>query len=259
MSAAVVSGAVAQLLQAQPKLTPLETKFALQFTAEFLESYGLIEQGAGSLNVALAVKLATSSEIEDSEATVIIANEEISASKLLFGESLDWLRGFVSGNGTSLVWGHGTSLVWGHGTSLVWGHGTSFVWGHGTSLVWGHGTSLVWGHGTSLVWGHGTSLVWGHGTSLVWGHGTSLVWGHGTSLVWGHGTSLVWGHGTSLVWGHGLVSDETKFCGDYVFVRTSNGDPKQHCLVRHCLDRSYLELVARHTACTTVCAGWPDR
>ncbi|MGE5834546.1 MAG: S8 family peptidase, partial [Acidobacteriota bacterium] len=34
MSAAVTSGAVAQLLQAQPKLTPLETKFALQFTAQ---------------------------------------------------------------------------------------------------------------------------------------------------------------------------------------------------------------------------------
>ena len=51
MSTAVVSGAVAQLLQAQPKLTPRETKFALQFTAQYLEGYGLIEQGAGSLNV----------------------------------------------------------------------------------------------------------------------------------------------------------------------------------------------------------------
>ncbi|MEO8484337.1 MAG: S8 family peptidase, partial [Acidobacteriota bacterium] len=57
MSTAVVSGAVAQLLQLQPKLTPGEVKFALQFTAERLSGFGIIEQGAGSLNVPLAAAL----------------------------------------------------------------------------------------------------------------------------------------------------------------------------------------------------------
>ena len=39
MAAAVVSGAVAQLLQANPKLSPAEVKFALQFTAQHLNGY----------------------------------------------------------------------------------------------------------------------------------------------------------------------------------------------------------------------------
>ena len=57
MAAAVVTGAVAQLLQAQPKLTPAQVKFALQYTAQPLKGYGLIEQGAGSMNVPLAAAM----------------------------------------------------------------------------------------------------------------------------------------------------------------------------------------------------------
>src|SRR5262249_46648969 len=63
MAAAVVSGAVAQVLQAQPKLSPAQVKFALQYTAEPLKGFGMIEQGAGSLNVPLAVELAESSDL----------------------------------------------------------------------------------------------------------------------------------------------------------------------------------------------------
>ncbi len=64
MSTAVVSGAVAQLLQAAPKLTPAQVKFVLQFTAQRLEGFGLIEQGAGSLNVPLAVALAEAGDLQ---------------------------------------------------------------------------------------------------------------------------------------------------------------------------------------------------
>ena len=49
MATAVVSGAVAQLLQAEPRLSPQDVKFALQYTAQPLKGFGLIEQGAGSL------------------------------------------------------------------------------------------------------------------------------------------------------------------------------------------------------------------
>jgi serine protease AprX len=60
MAAAATSGAVAQVLQAEPRLTPAQVKFALQYTAEPLAGFGLIEQGAGSINVPLAASLATS-------------------------------------------------------------------------------------------------------------------------------------------------------------------------------------------------------
>jgi len=49
-----IATAVAQVLQAKPELTPAQVKFALQYTAEPIAGFGLIEQGAGSLDVPLA-------------------------------------------------------------------------------------------------------------------------------------------------------------------------------------------------------------
>ena len=60
MSAAVVSGAAALLLEASPKLRPAEVKLLLQLTSSRVEGAGLIEAGAGSLNIAAAVAVATS-------------------------------------------------------------------------------------------------------------------------------------------------------------------------------------------------------
>ncbi|HEY2431132.1 MAG TPA: S8 family serine peptidase, partial [Vicinamibacterales bacterium] len=57
MSAAVASGAAALLLSARPWLTPLQVKAALQLTASRVAGAGLIEAGAGSLNVVAAVEL----------------------------------------------------------------------------------------------------------------------------------------------------------------------------------------------------------
>ena len=60
MSAAVVSGAAALLLEASPALTPAEVKLLLQLTSSRVAGAGLIEAGAGSLNIAAAVAVATS-------------------------------------------------------------------------------------------------------------------------------------------------------------------------------------------------------
>ncbi|HET7698099.1 MAG TPA: S8 family peptidase, partial [Vicinamibacterales bacterium] len=57
MAAAVVSGAAALVLEAHPGLTPAQVKAALQLTSSRVEGAGLIEAGAGSLNVAAAVAL----------------------------------------------------------------------------------------------------------------------------------------------------------------------------------------------------------
>ncbi len=51
MSAAVVSGAVALLLESKPALSPLLVKLALQGSAEFLPNEGLIAGGAGRLRL----------------------------------------------------------------------------------------------------------------------------------------------------------------------------------------------------------------
>jgi serine protease AprX len=58
MSAPVVSGTVALMLQANPSLTPNAIKAILQYTAQTYKGYDALTQGAGFLNGKGAVKLA---------------------------------------------------------------------------------------------------------------------------------------------------------------------------------------------------------
>src|SRR4051812_36139089 len=60
MSAPVVAGAVALMLQANPALTPNLVKAILQYTAEHRSGYDDLTQGAGFLNARGAVQLAKS-------------------------------------------------------------------------------------------------------------------------------------------------------------------------------------------------------
>ena len=76
---------MAQILQAQPKLTPAEVKFALQYTAQRLKGFGLIEQGAGSLNVALAAAAVKSQELIGRAEHNQIGGETVEAGHTAFG------------------------------------------------------------------------------------------------------------------------------------------------------------------------------
>ena len=58
MAAAVVSGAAALLLEAKSSLQPADVKMLLQLTSTRVEGAGLIEAGAGSLNVLGAIGIA---------------------------------------------------------------------------------------------------------------------------------------------------------------------------------------------------------
>jgi serine protease AprX len=58
MATPQVAGAVALMLQANPKLTPSLVKAILMYTAQPLVGYNLFEQGTGELNIEGAVRLA---------------------------------------------------------------------------------------------------------------------------------------------------------------------------------------------------------
>ena len=58
MSAAVVSGGIALLLNANPSLTPGQVKIAMQMGARFMPKAGIIAAGTGSVNFSQSMKLA---------------------------------------------------------------------------------------------------------------------------------------------------------------------------------------------------------
>ena len=60
MSAPLVSGAAALLLEVNPKLTPGMVRMILQYTAQPIAGADMLEQGAGQLNVEGAVRLTRS-------------------------------------------------------------------------------------------------------------------------------------------------------------------------------------------------------
>ena len=243
MSTAVVSGAVALLVEGRPELTPAKTKALVQFTSSFMPGSGLVGGGAGSVNIARAavrtLLMRGSAQPSPSRAGASL----LSVSTTCLGRrSLAEQQNAPTGPNNaaashfdSIVWGNRVSTAWSGFDSIVWGNTTSLasavfdsiVWGNSwgpDSIVWGNSwgpDSIVWGNswGTdSIVWGNswGTdSIVWGNswGTdSIVWGNswGTdSIVWGNswGTdSIVWGSSSSL-WGAFDSIVWGNSNHSE----------------------------------------------------
>jgi serine protease AprX len=111
MAAAVVSGAVAVLLEAHKDMTPEQVKIALQLTASFVPDAGLIGAGAGSLNLPGAVLIAggayTLNQLPQSQ----IASETVSPQGIAFalrepehpGYSTEWTKD-KSTLGQAILW-----------------------------------------------------------------------------------------------------------------------------------------------------------
>ncbi len=234
MAAGVVSGAAALLLESRPRLSPRETKLALQITSAFMVAEGFAASGSGSINLAVASHLvdryrtrARQSRRPDHEGAARAAGLAEKDVRFLVvrhaaGDSIVWgntTDSIIWGNFVdSIVWGNSVdSIVWGNATdSIVWGNATdSIVWGNSSdSIVWGNASnSIVWGNLVdSIVWGNSAdSIVWGNSAdSIVWGKKhDSIVWGNtADSIVWGNtADSIVWGNSTdSIVWGNTVDS-----------------------------------------------------
>ena len=80
MAAGVVSGTVALMLEANRKLTPAQVKMALQSSATFVTTAGLLGAGAGSLNTAAAIGAALEGPVQQ---TTTIAGEIVQSSGTL--------------------------------------------------------------------------------------------------------------------------------------------------------------------------------
>ncbi|HZM70001.1 MAG TPA: S8 family peptidase [Candidatus Cryosericum sp.] len=218
MSAAVVSGAAALILQANPSLTPNMVKAILMYTAQMLEGADLFEQGAGLLNVDGAVRLARSLR---QQAGSLPAGETLVRSfglpvpqSTIAGETFAWSQGLIWGFGvlrgqalfTTQQEAYAQSLIWGVRRLDLWGAGVTYYDGlYSESYVAfaqnGQWCYVTWDGGSATSSG----LIWTRGlyaSGLIWGNkviasdffdvkSSGLIWGfigynrYASGLIWG--------------------------------------------------------------------------
>lgn len=215
MATGVVSGVVADLLQAHPQLTPDQVKARLMKTAykkfpttssvydptsgnTYTDQYDIFTVGAGYVDVAAALAstdLATGSAV--SPTAVYNSNTGkvylTSDSSSVWGSSFTWSGPAVWGNsqfvgGSTVMWGasgtNGSTVMWGAtnpgGSTVMWG--ATSLWG--STVMWGAGTSS----GFASIWSN--TVMWGasgpYGSTVMWGAtnpgGSTVMWGASTDF-----------------------------------------------------------------------------
>lgn len=180
MAAAVVSGGVALLLNAEPSLSPAQIKVVMQTGARFIPSAGLIGGGTGGVDFAQSLKIAQQGLVTSllssltnllglssgasfvDRGTLIDRVYDRTGIRLLGLLDLDELLGGAdtAEPGVLNLLGESNSLGYTPANYLVWGS----VAGYTSSyyLVWG--SSIQDPNGEYLVWGSMSDedyLVWG--------------------------------------------------------------------------------------------------
>ena len=224
MAAPVVTGTVALMLEANPKLTPNAVKAILQYTAQVRADASPLTQGAGMLNANGAVRLARffaspSEGIDEMGDTIQ-------------GEWVPWARHIIWGNyritggvplpGSS-AWS--TAVNWGAletpaGGRVVWGArlDDNIVWSTAAdNIVWSTSAdNIVWSTAgrDNIVWSTGTdtNIVWSTRAddNIVWSTASAdnIVWSTSAdkNIVWSTSgdKNIVWSTGTvaNVVWGN---------------------------------------------------------
>jgi serine protease AprX len=149
MSAAVVSGVAALLLQKEPTITPDTVKMRLMKSAEKRPDYDIFTEGAGFVDLLAALQTSGTASGPALSPLAVWTEDgiRIEGSGILIGDGAIW--------GGRIVW---TSDALGI-TGAVWGGG-GIVWAN--SAVWG--TNSVWENSvdTSQTTGlEGDNTVWG--------------------------------------------------------------------------------------------------
>ena len=235
MAAPVVSGAVALMIQANPRLTPNMVKAILQYTAQDYR-YDALTQGGGFLNIKGAVDLARF--FYTAKAGQKYPSNKAWTRTILWGTHK--LRGGVlkpqgSAYAVNTVWGairdaEGDNIVWGTRCAallcdqVLWGaaemDSDNIVWGtfdrEGDNIVWGtirEMDNIVWGtalESDNIVWG--TQCASANCEDHVWG--SSVMESELDNIVWGtvlEADNIVWGTMTGdvkdVVWATSTEAD----------------------------------------------------
>ena len=223
MATPVVSGTVALMLEANPRLTPNAVKAILEYTAQVRSGQSPLAQGAGLLNARGALRLARFFAAPQSGLGT--------PGDGIAGEWVAWSRQFIWGNyrvtggvptPQSNAWATGTT--WGTlhtttGAPIVWGQSdddANIVWSTGgaddENIVWSTSDdeNIVWSTNDdeNIVWSTSdddSNIVWSTATvqNVVWGRDCGgrncdhVTWGasDGHGGVWGTASddeNIVW-------------------------------------------------------------------
>ena len=229
MAAPVVSGTVALMLQANPKLTPNLVKGILQYTAQVYPGYNALRQGAGFLNTLGAVRLARFYAQNTVGARMPVQSE--------WSRQILWGNHRISGgyiNPTANAWA--TGVMWGaalalDGDNIIWG--TDCPDGSCDNIIWGAFDALdniIWGTNfidDNIIWGThfiDDNIIWGtdDADNIIWGTDCggadcdNIIWGTDDSdnIIWGtaeQGANVAWIQNDfdNIIWGTSADSDES--------------------------------------------------
>ncbi|HLG60119.1 MAG TPA: S8 family serine peptidase [Vicinamibacterales bacterium] len=236
MAAPVVSGTVALMLEANPRLTPNAVKAILQYTAQAKSGQDVLAQGGGFLNAKGAVRLARF--FAAPQAGIGYMRDSIEGERVAWSRHIIWGNYRVTG-GVPLPGSNAWAInqTWGllktqTGKPVVWGahDDQNIVWSTAgdddNNIVWSTASddsNIVWSTAgaddSNIVWstaGDDSNIVWSTGAddnNIVWstaGDDSNIVWSTATvnNVVWGtdcggkNCQKVVWGsHKGGTVWG----------------------------------------------------------
>ena len=216
MSAPMVTGTVALMMQANPNLTPNLAKAIIEYTAQNY-GYGTLTQGAGFLNTEGAVKLAA--YLYTAQPGSIYPSNPAWGRRIIWGNK-KVTSGVIKPQGSAwalnVVWG---SMNDGEGDNIVWGTHCQFA--ECDNIVWGttamEQDNIVWGtfdgEGDNIVWGTND----GEADNIVWG--TACADAECDNIVWG--TECGGADCDNIVWGTACADDE---CDNIVWGTACDGD-----------------------------------
>ncbi|HUP40022.1 MAG TPA: S8 family peptidase, partial [Vicinamibacterales bacterium] len=183
MSAAIVTGGVALLMQAHPNISAGQVKIALQTGATYMKDGGLFGGGAGSVNFWTTRKMAANGLTN--LLSTVVGGVLSPAGGMVFWDSGSMMKRLYAGTGLRVL-----SLV---EAPIAWLTGDSyFQWGQLNILGLTNPLAQVRPH--ELMWGDVSK--WTADQELMWGdqvfnpEGQELMWGDSRTI---EGEELMWG------------------------------------------------------------------
>jgi serine protease AprX len=182
MSAAVVTGGIALLMQAHPNITATQVKIALQTGSTYMWDGGLMGGGAGSVNFWTSRKNANNGLTNLS--STVVGGVLTPAGGLVFWDEGTMTKRLYAGSGLRLLSLLEAPIAWLTGGYLHWGDLN--VIGLSNPVGQAQPNEILWGDVSK--WSSDQEILWGdtiynpEGQEILWGDSRTT---EGDEILWG--------------------------------------------------------------------------